>query len=136
MDKRRDFMKKINSSLINYDKNDNIVSEEDVQVVAKIPKYHFKKGRFFLMNKSFPTFLLEKSYSGLNYRVLFALLSKIDFNNRIKTFRQVELAEELNSKQSNISRALKKLEEDEIIEKKEHDYYFTEQFIKYAGDKR
>jgi DNA-binding MarR family transcriptional regulator len=112
------------------------LSEENVQVVAKIPKYHFKKGRFFLMNKSFPTFLLEKNYTGLNYRVLFALLSKIDFNNRIKTFRQTELAEELKSKQSNISRALKQLEEDEIIEKKQHDYYFTDQFIKYAGNKK
>jgi len=129
-------MKKRSSTLLNLDEDDNIISEENVQVVAKIPKYHFKKGRFFLMNKSFPTFLLEKNYSGLNYRVLFALLSKIDFNNRIKTFRQIELAEELNSKQSNISRALKKLEEDEIIEKKEHDYYFTDRFIKYAGDKK
>jgi len=129
-------MKKRSSTLLDLDENDNIISEENVQIIAKIPKYHFKKGRFFLMNKSFPTFLLEKNYSGLNYRVLFALLSKIDFNNRIKTFRQIELAEELNSKQSNISRALKKLEEDEIIEKKEHDYYFTDRFIKYAGDKK
>ena len=129
-------MKKKKGTITYFDKNDNFLHEEDVQVVAKIPKYHFKKGGFFLMNKNFPRFLLEKNYNGLNYRVLFALLDKIDFNNRIKTFRQVQLAKELDTDQSNVSRSLKKLEADNIIEKRDNDYYFTENFIKYAGDSK
>jgi len=122
-------------TLTTFDTSQNIVEEKEVVVLTKVPKYHFKKGRFFLMNKELTKLLLQKNYSGLDYRVLFALLNRIDFNNRIRTFRQADLAEELGSVQPKISGTLRKLETDEIIEKREHDYYFTDTFVKYAGDK-
>jgi len=54
--------------------------------------------------------------------------------NRIKTFTQVKIAEEINSSQSNVSKALKKLEKDGIIYKDDLDFYFSDKYIKYSGD--
>jgi DNA-binding MarR family transcriptional regulator len=68
--------------------------------------------------------------------LVYALLDRIEFNNRISTFRQIKLAEELETSQAHISRALKTLMADDIIEKREDDYYFTENFVKFAFDER
>ena len=72
----------------------------------------------------------KKNYSNLTFRLLFALMGRIDSDNRIKTFRQVELAQILESQQQNISISLKVLEKDGVIEKVSHDYYFTPDFIR------
>jgi len=93
-----------------------------------------KKGEFFIINKELTKLTLEKEYTQLNYRVLFSLMNRINFNNRIGTFRQMKLAEEIKTSQSNISKSLKKLLADEIIEKRNNDYYFTESFIKTATE--
>ena len=76
----------------------------------------------------------KKDYSNLTFRLLFVLLRRIEFNNRIKTFRQVELAKTLDSYQQHISTSLKMLEKDGIIKKREHDYYFTPKFIRFVND--
>jgi len=90
----------------------------------------WKSDEIFIVNKNLPQVILNKNYSAINYRVLFTLMNRISYNNRIQTIRQMKLAEEINTSQSNISKSLRKLQNDEIIEKREHDYYFTEKYIK------
>lgn len=123
------------NAIITYDENGNPIDIQDVEIYAKIQYRHFKKGEFFMTHISFPELLLTKKYTGLTYRVLMALQMRIDFNNRIKGFRQSDLAKQLNTSQANISRALKVLEDDKIIYRDGVDYYFSKQYIKGAGDK-
>ena len=54
--------------------------------------------------------------NGTDYRVLFQLLSHLEFENWIN-ITQATIAEELQIKKSNISTSIKKLVEKEIIEK-------------------
>lgn len=89
-----------------------------------------------MVHTSLPELIIKKKYSGTIQRVLFYLLTQLDFNNRIKTFRQGDLAKILDTSQPNISKSLKILEQDKIIIKKEYDYYFVEGFIKGAGDNK
>ena len=120
-----------------YDADGNPVDERDVEILYGRKTTYYKKGTFFLMNKSFTKIMkTKKNYTNLTWRLLYTLLEKIEFNNRIGTFRQIELAEELESDQANISRSLKILIADNIIEKRDYDYYFTETFIKFAFDER
>jgi len=120
-----------------YDSDGNQVEKKDVEVLYGRKSTYYKKGDFFLMNKIFTRFLAgKKKYNNLTFRLLFTLLDRIEFNNRIATFRQKKLADELEENQANISRSLKKLIEDQIIEKREDDYYFTEKFVKFAFDER
>ena len=95
----------------------------------------YAKGDFSMMHNRLKKMLkTKKGYSNLTFRLLFELLDRIDFNNRIATFRQAELAQILESRQQHISTSLKVLENDKIIEKLGHDYYFTPEFIKHAND--
>ena len=95
----------------------------------------FKKGDFSMMHKGLNKMLKhKKDYSNLTFRLLHELIDRIEFNNRISTFRQAELAQILESHQAHVSTSLKVLEKDEIIEKIGHDYYFTPEFIKHAND--
>ena len=48
------------------------------------------------------------------YRVMFALLSKVDFDNYLRV-SQTEIADELKMKQSNVARAMKELKGKSII---------------------
>ena len=120
------------------DADGNIVDERDVEILYGKTKTYYKKGTFFLMNKAFTKFMVDRrdKYNYLTIFLLFELLNRIDFNNRIETFRQVKLAERLKTSQANISRSLKILIEDKVIEKREDDYYFTETFVKFAFDDR
>jgi len=97
---------------------------------------YFTEGEFLTMHYENLCKMLEekKDYNNLTFRLLFALLRRIEFNNRIRTFRQVELAKKLQSHQQHISTSLKTLEKDGIIKKKEHDYYFTPKFIRFVND--
>ena len=63
------------------------------------------------------------------------LLRRLDFNNRIKTFRQTDIAKEIKGNQSNVSRSIKRLEQDGIIKKDGNDWYFSDKYIKGASDK-
>jgi hypothetical protein len=119
------------------DDDGNIVDERDVEILYGKTKTYYKKGTFFLMNKAFTKFMtMQMNYTNLTFRVLFELLDRIEFNNRIETFRQTELAEKLDSSQANISKHLKILIEDKVIEKRNHDYYFCDEFVKFAFDER
>lgn len=123
------------TALLKYDDKGNVIDVEDVQIYVPVQNRHFKKGEFFMMHISFPEILLKKNYTGLTYRVLMLLQTRLDFNNRIKGFRQNDLASELGTSQANISRCLKLLEDDKIIYRDGVDYYFSDSYIKGAGDK-
>jgi DNA-binding MarR family transcriptional regulator len=96
---------------------------------------YFRKGEFLTVHIRVCKMLMtQKKYNALTFRVLFALMERIDFNNRIKTFRQVELADMLEAHQPKISASLKVLESDGVIKKSNHDYYFTPKFVRYVND--
>jgi len=118
------------------DNEGNLIEERDVEILYGRKSTYYKKGEFFLMNKTFTKFLKTKRYNNLTFRLLFELLDRIEFNNRISTFRQLKLAEDLDTDQANVSRSLKTLIDDKIIEKREDDYYFTDIFVKFAFDER
>jgi len=113
-------------------------------VISKIPvkkakdtSSYFRKGEFFTMHIKMSKMLLsKKDYSNLTFRLLFALTERMEYNNRIRTFRQSELAQELGVHQPHISASLKVLEKDDVIKKKNHDYYFHPQFVRYINDGR
>ena len=108
-------------------------NEKPAEIYTKIPDNFFKKGTWYMRTFHLDKFLSECDYNALTMKLLCTLTSRIDFNNRIKTFRQVELAEKHKTSQANISRSLKKLVSDGIIEVKEHDYYFSQKFIGSMG---
>ena len=121
--------------IVRVDVNNNVISKVPVKKAKKTSSY-FNPGGFVTVHYERLCKLLKtkKDYGNLTFRLLFELLGRIDFNNRIKTFRQAELAEVLDSYQQHISTALKVLEKDGIIKKREHDYYFTPKFIRYVND--
>jgi hypothetical protein len=120
-----------------YDKDNNFLGSTPVKIIidkGRRPNIRFEKGTFFTMSKRITKMLKnKKNYNNLTFRLLFELLERIEFENRIKTFRQTELARDLDSKQSNISVSLKLLEADNIIKKVGHDYYFSKEFVRYAS---
>ena len=96
---------------------------------------YFRKGEFSTVHRGLNRMLkTKKDYSNLTFRLLHELMDRVEFNNRIATFRQTELARILESHQQHISTSLKVLMADEIIKKVNHDYYFTPKFIKYVND--
>lgn len=122
------------STLIKYDSKGNVEDLEPVNEVVKLQKRHFKKGSFYMQTMEFDKLILDKQYNSTTIKVLLVLKSRIDYNNRIKGFKQVELAERIGSSQANVSRALKLLLKDNIIYLDGIDYYFNDSYIKYAGD--
>ena len=113
------------------------------EVISKVPAKprvnkgsYFDRGSFLTMQYKRMCKMLKtkKEYSNLTFRLLFELMERIEFNNRITTFRQAELAEILESHQQNISTSLKSLEKDGVIKKVKHDYYFTPKFIRFVND--
>lgn len=124
----------MHQDLIKYDKYGNFKEVQEVQQIIAISQRHFKKGDFFMETFNLNKLILEKNYSSTTIKVLICLKTRLDFNNRIKTFRQIDLAEEAKTSQANVSRALKQLLQDKVIRKTELDYYFNENLIKYASD--
>lgn len=123
------------TTLTTYDEKGNAINFEEVKEITKIQKRHFKKGEFLTMKKDFFSFLiLESGYKFLEIKVLTYLIKNLDFNNRIQSFTQKDIANYIGSTQPKVSNALKKLEENKVIYKKENDYYFSDKFIKYAGN--
>jgi DNA-binding MarR family transcriptional regulator len=110
------------------------VTMTEAQIFSRVTKRHFGKGEFCMIHLSLPDLKKKKNYCGTTYRVMMLLICNIDYNNRIKTFRQVDLAAELGTKQANISRALHQLQGDGIIYKHDNDYYFNDKYVKGAGD--
>ena len=118
------------------------VDKETGDVISKIPiivrrdtSQYYKKGEFLTMHIRISKMLMQKKqYGNLTFRVLFALMERIEFNNRIRTFRQSELAQILNAHQPDVSKSLKVLINDGVIKKSDHDYYFSPQFVRYVND--
>lgn len=121
-------------TLITHGKHGEIEDIQEVQTLIHLTKRHFKKGEFYMTAKLYDDLVWEKDYGRTELRTLIALKRRLDFNNRIKGFRQSELAEELKTGQSNISKTLKRLENDGLIKRDGVDYYFDETYLKYAGD--
>jgi len=116
------------------DDTGDIISKTPIKEKRDKSKY-FRKGEFSTMHQRLHKVLKDKKdYSNLTFRLLFELLDRIDFNNRIRTFRQAELANALEAHQPHVSNSLKVLENDEVIKKINHDYYFTPKFIRYVND--
>jgi DNA-binding MarR family transcriptional regulator len=121
-------------NLISFNEKGEIEEMEEVSVLVRTELRHFKKGAFYMTSFDFDTLILENDYGRLELRLLSVLKRRLDFNNRIKTFKQVDLAKEIGSDRSNISRALKRFIEDGIIRTDGLDYYFSDKYIKGAGD--
>jgi len=119
--------------LVTYN-DDGTIEVESVSLITKIQKKHFKKGEFFMQSKLLNKLILKNNYTLPEIKTLLALTNRIDFNNRIKTFRQSDIAEEIGSSQPNVSKALKTLLVDKIIYKDNLDYYFNDKYIKGAGN--
>ena len=119
-----------------YDKDGNLIAHGSITLnTGKKPNIYFKKGDFFTMSRLFAKMMMDKTeYNNLTFRLLFLLMNRIDFNNRIQSFSQAELAEELKARQPHVSTSLRVLIADNIVEKRGRDYYFTENFIRYASD--
>jgi len=112
----------------------NVISKTPAKKRRNASDY-FRKGEFFTMHERVCDMLItKKDYNNLTFRLLFELLRRIEFNNRIKTFRQAELANLLGAHQPHVSASLKVLEKDGVIKKSNHDYYFTPKFIRYVND--
>lgn len=120
--------------IITYGDSGEITDFQSIQEIIKIEKRHFKKGEFYMQTFSLDSLILEKEYSMPELKTLIALKKRLDFNNRIKGFKQAEIAEEIKSSQPNVSKALQRLEKDGIIRKDGIDWYFTDAYIKGAGD--
>jgi len=120
--------------LLTHNESGHLEDVEEVQVVAKIQKKHFKKGEFYVQSFALDDLIMERKYTSYELKTLIALKRRIDYNNRIKTFRQASIAKEIGSSQPRVSNALKRLESDGIIRYDGLDYYFTDTYIKYAGD--
>lgn len=127
---------KQNQSIITYDADGQPQNIEQVQQIIKVEKRHFKKGEFFMQSFELERLIMQENYTITELKVLFSLKNRLDFNNRIKSFRQVDIAKSIGSSQPNVSKAIKKLESDKIIVKDGLDYYFNDTFIKGAGSKR
>lgn len=127
---------KQNQSIITYDADGQPQDIEQVQQIIKVEKRHFKKGEFFMQSFELERLIMQENYTITELKVLFSLKNRLDFNNRIKSFRQVDIAKSIGSSQPNVSKAIKKLESDKIIVKDGLDYYFNDTFIKGAGSKR
>ena len=96
---------------------------------------YFPKGEFFTMHERVCKMLKMKGdYKQLTFRVLFELLERIEYGNRIRRFTQKEIAIILGTYQPKVKVSLDELKDDNIIKKVGHDWYFTPQFIRYAND--
>lgn len=127
---------KQNQSIITYDADGQPQDIEQVQQIIKVEKRHFKKGEFFMQSFELERLIMQENYTITELKVLFSLKNRLDFNNRIKSFRQADIAKSIGSSQPNVSKAIRKLESDKIIVKDGLDYYFNDTFIKGAGSKK
>ena len=92
-----------------------LIDEETGKTVGMFPLKSKGLGSEWLaVYQKMLLFLSQLKLSCEQYRVLFALLSKVDFENYL-TISQTELAKEINMKQPNIARAIKGLCELNII---------------------
>jgi len=121
---------------VTYNADGQAEDFQDIQEIVKIEKRHFKKGAFFMQAFTLANLILENEYGMPELKTLVALQTRLDFNNRIRTFTQTEIAKEIKSSQPRVSKAIQKLEVDGIIEKDGLEWYFSDKYIKGAGDNK
>lgn len=122
--------------LYSFNKDGNIEDIQEVQTIIPIKKRHFRKGTFFMTSFDFIDLALKKDYSPTTTKVMLALLQRLDYNNRIKAFKQTDIAKQIGSSQANVSRSIKQLSTDKIIFLDGLEWYFNDDFIKGAGDEQ
>lgn len=120
--------------IYSFDDSGTLDEVQEVQQITKIQKRHFRKGAFFMTSFHFIDLALKKNYSPVTTKVLLALLQRLDYNNRIKGFKQVDIAKQIGSTQPNVSKAIKQLEQDNVIKLDGVEWFFNDEFIKGAGD--
>lgn len=79
-------------------------------------KPKLKEKWFMFFQNACEKLALDKTLSGASFRVLMYLLSNLDFENYI-LIQQVEIAEKLEMKRANVSRAIKQLTDKGILVK-------------------
>lgn len=104
---------------------------KEVFVKTRKRKINYKKGAFFVVNQEEIRKIIQdkKRYTGEVLRLLLFFMSIVEYDNRIKNYTQMQLAELMGVKQPQISRAIKELQESEIIIKDGRDYYFNSRFL-------
>lgn len=128
--------------LVNIDGNGEIDGTQEIQTYIKATKRYFKKGTFVVMKKNFIAKLLGLygndcyNLTLLEMKVVAYMIDNIDFNNRIQSFIQSDIAEACNSSQPKISGVLQKLIDKKILKRIGRDYYFTETFLRFANDEK
>jgi len=113
-------------------------NESELQLAYIVPQKHFKKGEFFMVHKGFMDFLISEQARKLgksDLLVLFALLKRVQADNRVERFRQSELAEELNTQQQNISRSVINLKKHDIIYfDSDSEYFYFNDTAVFTGE--
>jgi len=112
------------------------VIEQDVDVLLIKQKYFYSKGEFVVMNKELSELLksnIADKLTGLDFRILMALISRADANNRIRSFKQRIIADELSTTQSKVSRSISRLYTLDIIEDHDGEWYFNRRYIFTGG---
>jgi DNA-binding MarR family transcriptional regulator len=118
-------------------------SLKNVDVLIATSQRHFKKGGFVTMSKSIADLIIKQTenaiydceLTGFDLKLFFVLLKFVEQDNKIKRFKQKELAEMLGTSRPNVTLSLKKLSKYGIIQHVDDDYYFNDQYI-YTGKKR
>jgi uncharacterized membrane protein len=133
MDRRRTKKTRTTSATLSLYKKE----PQDVDVLLIKQKYFYSKGEFIVMSKELSELLKSKradKLTGLDFRVLMALISRADAGNRIRMFKQTTLAEELGTNQASISRSISRLSRMGIIYHDDFNLAFDKRYI-YTGGK-
>ena len=99
--------------IASFDKNTGEILE-GVLVYCGVKQNPYSKGWIMNSQEALKLLATDKDLKGETYRVLLILLSQLDFENWIQ-ITQKEIAEILEMKKSQVSRAINILEDKEII---------------------
>jgi DNA-binding MarR family transcriptional regulator len=104
------------------------------QILHHFPKKNnkYRRGRFLQLNQDKVIEICSnKRYSGSIMRVFYYFHGVVEYGNRIPYLSQSAISKILKMSQPDVSNAIKILEEDRIIFKKQpyKDYYFSEDLL-------
>ena len=89
-------------------------STGEVELRKKIIDKTFGKQEWFAMFQDYALTIAHSNLTGEQFRVLFYLFNKLNFDNYIRV-KQKDIVNELNIKRQNVSRSIKTLKEKDII---------------------
>ena len=123
---------------VTYDADGKLKSKQEIQKSVNWDDY-FKGGDFVEKHRTrADDFMIRhyKEFTKLDFGVFFWLSRRMTINNRIETFIQEDIAEDLGTDRANISRSLKKLEKKGIIKQpKKRQYYIDRAYYRYTVDR-